>query len=315
MRPVAALALLAPALALAACDDAPRPQHRAAPTRTLPDLAATAAGPDDVVVATVDGRPVWGSCVAAQAALHGGARQAALDDCIDLELAAQEAERRGLAADPDVGAEVTRALAVALVDREITHGVQSVADLPASVVDEVWRKQSWRMHRPEYRFSFFARVELPPKEPEGSPADLAAAATARAAAAALAGRPGLFPADVEAAMRAAARPDQKITVATPEAATATSVLQAYYREPLFKLTAVGELTPPVRGPYGWDLILYTGQITALERTRDEVLAEMLPMLRMRWFMQWTTQLEKALGVTRYYDDRSLPGLLGEDVAP
>jgi len=45
----------------------------------------------DVQVATVEGRPVWGSCVTAQTA-RGATKQAALDQCIGFELMAIEAE-------------------------------------------------------------------------------------------------------------------------------------------------------------------------------------------------------------------------------
>jgi hypothetical protein len=54
-----------------------------------------AAAADDVVVALAAGRPVYGSCVAAQAERGHLSRDAALRECIDFELMAQEAERRG----------------------------------------------------------------------------------------------------------------------------------------------------------------------------------------------------------------------------
>lgn len=293
----------------AACGDE-APKAPATTERALPSLVAPPAGPGDVVVARVDDRPVWGSCVAAQAEAHGKSARAALEDCIGLELAAQEAERRGLARDPEVALAYDRALASALVDREFSARVKTTADLPAAFVEGIWAKNAWRMDRREYRGSFFARIEL--TDPEGSPADLAAGEAARAAYAALAGRSDLFPEDVEAALRAAARPGQTVTAATPEAATfgEGSRLQAYYHEPLFAIEQIGQVAPPVRGPYGWDLILYTSRLEPWKRTRDEVLAELFPAMRLRYFMDWTSRLGQGHVEIVRHDDATLRELLG-----
>ena len=303
--------LIAGSIVIAACGDQ-APPRPATSTRVLPALEATAAGPDDVVVAEVDGRPVWGSCVAAQVRAGAVTPHAALDECIALELAAQEAERRGLHRDPDVGDEVKRALAAVLVEREVTRKVKTAADLPPALVESFFRKNEWRMHRPEYRGSFFARVEI--EGAEGTAADLAAAAVAQAAYATLGDRGDLFPTDVEAALRAAAGPDQKVTTGDPDPATAGagSRLQAYYHEPLFALASIGRVSPPVRGPYGWDLILYTSRLDALDRSRDQVLAELFPALRVRWFQQWTTQLGHGHGARPLADEPTLRAALGGD---
>ena len=62
------------------------------PSGPAASLTATAAH-DDVQVATVNGRPVRGSCVTEQAA-RGATRDDALKQCIDFELMAQVAEAR-----------------------------------------------------------------------------------------------------------------------------------------------------------------------------------------------------------------------------
>lgn len=300
--------LLAIAFAAAACGDAPAP----APVRrgpTLPSLVATPAGPGDLVVATVDGRPVYGSCVAAQVR-PGVDRKAALDECIALELAAQEAERRGLDKDPEIAEETTRVLAAALVDRAFTAKYRSIADLPPQLVEEVWRRNQARQKRDEYRMTFYARVD--DLGPEGTPVDRAARETALAAAKTLAGRSDLFPRDVEAAVKAALKPGQTMSVGTPEPTVNWGILLPYYRDAVFALTAIGQASPPVRGPYGWDIVLYTDQLPALTQTRAQILDELFPRIRMRWFQMWTSELERALGAERYYDDQSIVALLGED---
>ena len=64
-----------------------------------PTIAPAARG--DVQVATVDGRPVWGSCVTAQVA-RGATREEGLRQCVDFELLAEAAEHRDFATDPEV---------------------------------------------------------------------------------------------------------------------------------------------------------------------------------------------------------------------
>ncbi|MBZ0233805.1 MAG: hypothetical protein K8M05_15865, partial [Deltaproteobacteria bacterium] len=203
-----------------------------------------------------------------------------------------------------------RALAAAFVDREFAARVTTVADLPAAFVESIWKKNAWRADRQEYRGSFFARIEL--TEPAGSPADVAAGEAARAAYATLAGRSDLFPEDVEAALRAAAGPGQKVSAAAPEPATfgEGSRLQAYYHEPLFAIERIGQVAPPVRGPYGWDLILYTSRIEPWKRTRGEVLAELFPAMRVRYFMDWTSQLGQGHVELTKHDEATLRELLG-----
>lgn len=255
-------------------------------------LVAPAAGPDDVVVAEVNGRPVWGSCVAAQAAGRGVDRRAALADCIDLELGAQEAERRGLHRDPDVLERVEQALVARFVDREFTARHRTPADLPASFVEPIMRRNEWRLQRDEYRGSFFARVDAPEATaPRGSPADVAAERVIRAAYRALEGRRDLFPVDLEQALRAVAGPDVKVSFASWEPTTGDNV-QPWYRDALFALTTIGEVSPPVRNPYGWDLILWTRTLPALEQTREDVLGQLFPAMRQHYFLDWAAQLER-----------------------
>src|SRR5262245_24622681 len=94
-------------LVLVACGSSKAP---APPTPTGPPAAwLPTPAADDVQVATVNGKPVWGSCVTAQGA-HAASKQDALKQCIDFELMAQAADARGLATDPDVALATRTAL-------------------------------------------------------------------------------------------------------------------------------------------------------------------------------------------------------------
>ena len=270
---------------VAACGSADAP----APTRTR-QLAvaqlAPPAGPDDVVVARVAGQPVWGSCVAAQARGRHVDVKAALDDCIALEVAAHEAARRGLDRDPDVIERTEQAMVSRLIDRDFAARYRTAQDLPAAFVDPIMKRNEWRLGHDEYRGSFFARVDAPEQTaPPGSPADVAAEQIARAAYATLAGRKDLFPGDVERAVRAAAGPAVAVT-AKPFPPTTGDNVKPYYRATLFGLAAVGEVSAPVRSPWGWDLVLWTSVLPALTQTRDDILGQLFEPMRQAYFIEW-----------------------------
>jgi len=67
-------------------------------------------------------------------------------------------------------------------------------------------------------------------------------------------------------------------------------------EPGAPIPAVGEVSPPIRTKWGWDVILFHDQITPREITRDELVAEMLPDLRRSYFVKWVDQIAKSRGI-------------------
>src|SRR4051812_6195816 len=101
MRTVLARCVLTVGLSAVASACSTSAQAPPMPVGPPAPLVAPSRGADDVVVATVDGRPVWGSCVTVQAT-HAHTKEVALEECIEFELMAQAAEKRGLATDPDV---------------------------------------------------------------------------------------------------------------------------------------------------------------------------------------------------------------------
>lgn len=278
------------------------------------DLIAPPAGPDDVVVAHVAGRPVWGSCVAAQARGRHVDVRAALADCIDLELAAQEAARRGLARDPEVLERAQQLLVAGFIDRDFRGRFRTPADLPAGFVDPIMKHNEWRLHHDEYRGSFYARVEAPDREaPRGSPADLEAERIARTAYATLAGKKDLFASDVERALRAAAGPTSRVVAANFDPTTGDNVLP-YYRDTLFGLTAIGEVSAPVRSPFGWDLVLWTTVLPAMTASKDDVLAQLFRPMRQRYFLDWAAAAGHGHKVELMADRATTEQLLGGEPA-
>ena len=250
---------------------------------------APPSGTDDVIVARVGGRPVWGSCVAAQIGRGAKDRKTALDECIAFELMAQEAERRGLVTAASGDDEVKSAL----VNRLVETGFEATHATPESLGEVMTRwldANAWRMHRPELRASSYARVPVDKNAPPET--DAAAKAHAEKIAAALAGETGLLGAHVrEIANRIPASPGLKVEVAdVPQSQRAR--LDPSYADVLFALPEVGRASDVVRTPWGWDVIVWTGGLPALELTREQLAASAFPELRRVAFGAWVNALIK-----------------------
>lgn len=285
-------------LGLVACGGSSGP---APPPPATPIVIATPRfTPDDLEVATVNGRPVWSSCVAAQAkaatAMSRTAdqrRQDALDQCIAFELLAQAAETRGLAAAREVAGATRTAAVNRLVATEFEQRYRTPDDL-TQVIDLVMKRNAWRMHVVALRSSTFARFVVP----EDAPPDLDARAHALAdrVAAELAGQTGLYPVHLtDAARRIAAGSDIKLDTADVGPTHQDKLVEPYARA-LYAIPEVGRISPAARTPWGWDVVLWAGGVEPKETSREELAAEMFPELRRRQFQLWVTQLGKRLGV-------------------
>lgn len=267
-----------------------------APARGRPGAGPAASppeGPADVAVATVNGRPVWGSCVAHQAARGAASRQAALAECIDFELLAQAAEARGLAADAEVGEAARRALVGRLVETGFEARYRTPDDL-RDLVDRAVDRYSDQLDQPELRACAFARIEVP----KGAPpeADAAARALAEKIAGELAGQAGLFPVDLrEQVDRIARGAGQKVTHGDYRPATRERLVPAF-ADALFAIPEVGRTSPPVRTEWGWDIILLAQLVPAQVHTREEIAAKVFPDVRRQYFQLWVNGIIKSLGV-------------------
>jgi len=281
-------------------------------------IVAPPASPDDVQVATVNGRPVWGSCVARQAS-SGKAREVAVRECIDFELLSQLAEERALASDP----EVREALHTALVDRVVALGYEQKftepADFGTAMVSAVAARDRQRS-RPAMRSSTYLRVTIDPPTPAqmmdpSDPREAAARAIAERLAAKLAPETGLLSAsllDAAEPFRAeAAAARLKIDHSDTPFYAAVGLDKAY-ADALFAIAEVGRTSGPVRTPWGWDVILYTGAIAPFEQTRDELARELLPAVKREYFPVWVKQLAQAMGATITYDETNLARLAEDD---
>ena len=244
-------------------------------------LVAPGAGSGDVVVATVNGRPVWGSCVSVQ---HS------LDQCIGFELMAQTAEQRGLAVDP----EVVQATHTAMVSRLVADQYEARQFTPAelgSVWTDLVEKRRYQWDHDEVRASHYIRVPAEKVTPEQ---DAAAHALADQIAAAAAQQTGWIPSmlDELADKIAAGRPIEKSNVSFK----LPRQLVEPYAKALFALPEVGRTSPAVRTQWGWDIVLYTQVLPAVHPTEAELEKEVMPAVKERYFSVWVHQLEVAMGL-------------------
>ncbi|MBA3451471.1 MAG: hypothetical protein H0T42_00075 [Deltaproteobacteria bacterium] len=278
-------------VAVSACGGSPSTEP--ASTGPAASIIAPRASEADLVVAQVDGRPVWGSCVSEQAARGARDRAEALEQCIAFELLAQAAEKRGLAADASVAESARTAMVSELIEAEFEARYQTPQALGATL-DAVLNKNAWRMHRPDLRASAYVRAVVPPSS--GPEIEARAKQLADAIATELAGESGLFLAHVRAAADRLAK-DTGIEIHS-EAVPQTQKTGAYelpYLEALFSIPEIGRVSKPARTKRGWDVVLWSDGLPPKESTREELAQEVFPDLRRAQFTVWINQLIKTSG--------------------
>ncbi|MCA1662817.1 MAG: peptidyl-prolyl cis-trans isomerase [Myxococcales bacterium] len=129
----------------------------------------------DVVVATVDGRPIYAGAVADEARARGVDRKSALADLVDAELLAGEAARRGLDQDLHVRDETKGAL----VRRYLKLGFEqqvTAADVPDPLVHREYQRRLAYLNHDVYADVWHILVRVP----KGASAEDKAKARARA---------------------------------------------------------------------------------------------------------------------------------------
>jgi len=262
--------------AIAACGgDARRPR---------PTVRVDVEGGERVVVAEVNGRPIFGDCVATQAAGHGLDRRAALEECIDFELLAQEAEARGFAADPEVRDVQRREAVRQLVQRDFEATHREPADVPMEFVREVWKNPRLRSayDHPEYRFCHYLRVPVA-KAQRGTAAEKEAEVASRALYRELAHRK-LTRAELgEIADRYRQQSSIKLELTEkPYDTPLEGKSDKQFARALFDIPEPGYVSPPTRTAWGWDIIL----LTRISPERRETVDQAADEIRERVFAPW-----------------------------
>jgi hypothetical protein len=263
------------------------------PTPSGPPASFSEAPPEgDVQVATVNGRAVWGSCVRAQAA-RGATRDAALAECIDFELLAQAAQARDLALDPDVVLATRTALVSELVGHEYEDKYQRPEDFGPFWTRSIERNKG-RFDHPEARGSVYVRIDVAKDATAEIDADAKRAIDRIYAA--LANERGLMKPHVEEIARRVAGDDPRLKIAAVPPDIQRGRLHELYVGALFAIAEIGRVSPPVRTPWGWDIVLWDSVVPAVRATPAELVAKALPEIKRSYFPQWVNQVAKRLGV-------------------
>lgn len=270
-------------LLIAACGSS------SAPPVATTAVVSPAESADDLVVAKVNGRPVWASCVAKNG----------LQTCISFELLAQAAEQQHVERDPIVAEQIRTELVSRVVALEYEAGVTKFEDFHGAF-DRLLAQNEVQRHRPDVRASTYARVNVA----KGAD-DKAAHAAAQQLADALANERGLLhPNVVDAAHAIEAKTGQKFEVAKVEL-KATGQLVKSYADALFAIPEIGRASTAVRTDWGWDVIVLTDELPPREQTRDEQIAEMWPQLKRQYFPLWVDRVKDSLGITVSLDGKPL----------
>jgi hypothetical protein len=284
-------------LLLAACGSQTTP----VPTPTGPAASMDEKpAASDVVVATVNGKPVYGSCLTAQGP-HARSRQDALDQCIAFELMAQEAEARGIANDHEVAEATRTALVNQLVALDYEDKLHQPSDF-GNVWPQLYAKNKLRYDHPEYRGSAYARIDVP----EGAtPAqDEAAHALANEIAAALKNERGLMPTQLKDLAEHVVGTRAKVSYEIVPPYTHISTLDIDYANALFAIPEIGRTSPATKTPWGWDVILYSDVVPEEHQPESKIVSETIPEAKRMFFPQWTNQVAQRLGLkTEVFEDK------------
>ncbi len=326
---------LAAALVAAACggeEEASR--ARAQPARS-PAIATRADPAGRTPVATVNGEPVYADCVAVQASAAGIDLQAALQRCIDFELLAQEAARRGLLADRDVLEARRTEMVRALVEEEFAPTLDDGSDVPADDLRWLWGSQLRRRYnKPERRRATYCRAPVAEDARADGPEDRQARKLAEGMYAALSAMRDLEPQRFAALCWMVSGGAEVKTTASPTRPFSRDGRhdRGRYAEDFagaaFTVAAVGGVSRPTRTSWGWDVVLVTEILPAEARTFEQAEPEMREMLisrpetaeyRNRKFQAWVGRYLGAARVELHPDnlpdDQALAQTGGAQPAP
>lgn len=286
-----------------ACGSSPAPSIGPQQAGPPAQLVAAPARPDDPIVARVNGKPVYGSCVQIQAA-RGATKERAVEECIDFELLAQSAEQ--YATDSEVVLATRTALVNVFVAREYEDKFTKPADF-GDFYNRIIERNKQRIDHGEARASAYVRINVPKEAPPAQ--DAAAKALMEEFAAAVKNERGLTPTHLDELAAKIIGPRAKYDFAKVPAYFNIGGLVPEYEKPLFSISEVGRTWPSaVRTQWGWDVILFSEVIPAEHLTPEQVAERFLPDVKRSYFSQWTQQLAQRMGIAPKIIDENVSQL-------
>ncbi len=267
------------------------------------------APPSDAVVATVNGRSIFASCVRIQAEAHNLSREDALQECIDFELLAEAAHEAGTQADPDVQSAAKQELVRTFIEER--YSVRGPEDIPADLVKKLWDQVNVpRYNHPELRAIAFCRIPLTAEQGPESQEYKVGLAFIESVYEKLRDTRNLEKDDLfepcwkphyeDAGVHALKLNTFKLH---PK-----SGYMPVFRESVFGAQEAGVVLPPVYSQYGIDLMLITELIPEKTSTFEEVEPELRTALfeipvyessRDAVFDKWYTPFAKARAISTH----------------
>jgi peptidyl-prolyl cis-trans isomerase C len=285
------------------CSDSSEDQRR---TRDRAALLRSRSEADDIVVATVDGVPIHARDVAAQARRKHVDRKEALQDLIEFELLAAEAQRRGLHDSREVIQEGKRTSVqqylAATFEKDFTR-----SDVPEHELRAAYEKAKAEYVHPELRKSVHILVVTGDPNAK-TPVDKTLDAQARSIANRVRDLARSDAKDAASFLELAERVKKEL--GDPKAPqiraenlppTPVTQLEGPFAEVLFRMTP-NTVSDPVRTRYGWHVIY----LESIDRARDlpfkavrnEILEKIWPDQHSKAFQQFVEDLASGHQIVR-----------------
>jgi hypothetical protein len=229
-------------------------------------------------------------------------KQQAVQQCIDFELMAIEAEKRGLALDHDVNVATKTSLVSELEAHEYEAKFTRPEDFGAFWTRSIERNRA-RYDHAEVRGSVYARIEVAKNAPPAD--DERAKQLSDELYAALANERGMTKPTLEAIATRVVGTRGKLQVAAVPPDLRHGRLHESYTAALFAIPEIGRVSTPARTPWGWDIVLWDSVIPEIHTTPEELVRLALPAIKRSYFAIWVARIAQGLGVKPQLDDENL----------
>jgi hypothetical protein len=275
----------------------------AAPRASYSGSFSPAPSADAEVVATVNGERIYAADVARQMAARGVSARDALAELIDAELLAGEARRRGLAQHPEVVETRKRESVRAILRHVFEPSFDGPEDVPLAEVEEVYANRNVRTYYDHARYHTVAYVRAPVAKDAPPAADAAARARARQLSdAARAARPKTKEEFFTIASELPPGPPLEIALSQVFSTTRGGPAVKEFADAAFGLERLGDISPPARTKWGWDVLMLLEVIPERRTSREDALADLrvkrFEPARRLGFLRWVDGLARGYRVER-----------------
>ncbi len=303
---------------LAACGSKESGQAKGGATEKVvaADVSLTAAADGRVVVARVDGVPIYGDCVERQAEAHHLDKRAALEECIDFQLLAGEADRKGYRSNPAVLDARKTEMARALIDQAFLPHFARPDDVPEADLRSAYQQLKARDYvRPEHRATQYARIEMSDKVPAWQPRVWAAMVAAWRIYWHFAGQHDLTERAFLREAAEVAAPWEISHERSPFKFPRHGQIQEVYAQATWEIPEPGMVHAPIHTHWGFDVILLVNVLPAVDISFEEAVPDLREKIfaksRLLAFVHWSQSL---YGGKPSIDDGWLARLAGADEA-